>query len=248
MNVTIEYNNNKYVLEEPTLDLWSKLVSVRDIEDNDDFSVRIISLVTGLEVEEIRKASWSTIYNASEALVDYLLKLDNRFYDTFEFQGVTYKFINLEQMSFGEFIDIDTFLTKDENYRKLNIHEYMAMLYRPLVDGVIEEYDVIKMKKRAELFKGLPVKYLNGAVFFFRTLEKILHHATTSYSYRLRLKVQKKLRLLVNSGGGIQRLVVLLETMLLKLKMSLNYLWSYVSITYRTLWTTIKNNKKKLKN
>jgi hypothetical protein len=247
MNIKIEYNGKDYVVEEPTLELWSKLVSIKDLEDDDDFSIRIISIVTGLTEEEIRKAPWDTIYNASETLVNYLLNLDNIFHDTFELQGVTYKFIDLENMSFGEFIDIDTFLSKDENYRKLNIHEYMALLYRPVVNGVIEEYDVEKMKTRAELFKSLPVKYLNGAVFFFRTLEKVLLHATTSYSYRLRLKLMKKLRPLVSSGGGIQRLVVLLKTTLLKLKKWLSYLWSYVSTTYLTLWTIIKNNKKNLK-
>ena len=142
--------------------------------------------------------------------------------------------------------------SKDENYRKMNVHELMAMLYRPLIDNKLEEYDVEKMKKRAELFKKLPVKYFNGAVFFFRTLEKVLHRATTNYFYRLRLKIRNRMKLMLshleNFGAGIQRLVVLLKTMLLRLKKSSSYLLSYVLITYRILMTIIKNRIKNLKN
>ena len=127
MQVTIEYNGQKYEVEEPTLELWSKLVSIKDLEDTEDFSIRILEAVTGLDYDEIRKASWDTIYNASSALTEYILNLDNRFYDTFDFQGVTYKFINLNTMTFGEFIDIDTYFSKDENYRKMNVQELSSI-------------------------------------------------------------------------------------------------------------------------
>lgn len=202
----IEYDGKVYEIGEPTLTLWNKLSVLKDLQEEDDYSVSIISIATGLPAEDIRKADWYSIYTASHTLTEYLLEQSNKFYNEFEFQGTTYRFIDLKNMTFGEFVDIDEFLRKPLTHRQSNLHFLMALFYREVVDDKLVEYDASKLDGRADLFKELPAKYLNGALRFFLTLENILHASTPSFSWTTRMKIWiLKQRLMVSMvfGAGI---------------------------------------------
>ncbi len=175
-SILIEYNGKDYKISEPTINLWNKLNLLKDLYDSEqEYLILVISLMTGLDRENILKASWSSIQDAGEYLTDYLLKQTNDFYNEFEFQGTKYRFIDLKNITFGEFIDLDSYLQQPPSKRMSELHTLMAFLYREVgSDGKIEPYDGSKVEPRAELFKFLPVKYLNGAMRFFLTLEVLL--------------------------------------------------------------------------
>lgn len=205
--IFIEYNNKEYEITKPTLRMWSKLQLYQQIEDEKQFMVSLISIATGLTEAEIREADWQSILTASQFLSTFFLDYEEKFYPEFEFKGVKYKFIDLNSLSFGEFIDIDDFLSKDESYRRGNMNMLMALLYREVDEnGVITKYNSGKVKERAQLFLDLELKYLQGALLFFLILETTLQGHTPSYfrltAHKMWLKVK---RVFHNIGDGMGR-------------------------------------------
>lgn len=172
---TITYNGKDYEVKEPTIETWAKLMAIKDWSDENEFSISLIAALSGLSEEDIKKASWDDIVEASQILTEYMLQDGKRFYKEFVIDEQIYRFIDLSNLSFGEFVDIDSFLQKPEHEKKAEMHLLMAMFYREVgPDGKILEYDAGKLESRAEKFKKLPVKYVNGASTFFLRLEKIL--------------------------------------------------------------------------
>ena len=208
----IKYNGKNYEVKEPTIDVWGKLASLQDWTDENEFSVLLISEVTGLSKEEILMSDWKDILLASQNLSNYLLNQGKEFYNEFEFGGQKYKFVDLPNLSFGEFVDIDSYLTKPLVERRRELHFLAAMLYREVdEDGNIKKYNGNDLPGRAEKFKKLPIKYLNGASSFFLLIEKI-SRGSIQISLRTRMKMRMKviwtlvkLIALTSIGAGLIR-------------------------------------------
>jgi hypothetical protein len=98
-----------------------------------------------------------------------------KFKDRFEIDGVHYGFFpTWKELSFAEFVDMDTISTKKPDELLSMLHILAAIMYRPIIeekshhDFQIEKYDVEKMKVRSEIFKHkLDISYVLGAQFFF---------------------------------------------------------------------------------
>lgn len=194
----IEYDGKEYVIEEPTVELWNKLNLLKDLYEGNEFSLMLISVATGLPIEDIRKADWESVYETSHYLADYFLTHSEKFYKDFEFNGVKYGFIDLENLTFGEFIDIDEFLNRPEVKRNTELNYLLALLYREIgEDGKVVPYDATKVKDRSDLFRQLPIKYISAWRFFFH-LENILRESTRSFlhkmMYQLKWKMKRHLR------------------------------------------------------
>lgn len=208
----IKYNGKNYEVKEPTIDVWGKLASLQDWTEENEFSVLLISEVTGLSKEEILMSDWKEILVASQNLSNYLLNQGKEFYNEFEFEGQKYKFVDLPNLSFGEFVDIDSYLIKPLVERRRELHFLAAMLYREVdEDGKIKKYNGNDLPGRAEKFKRLPIKYLNGASSFFLLIEKI-SRGNIQISLRTRFKMRMKviwtlakLIVLTSIGAGLIR-------------------------------------------
>ena len=194
----IVYDGKEYEVGEPTVELWNKLNLLKDLYEEKEFSLMLISIATGLSVSDIRDSEWQSVYETSNYLADYFLKHSEKFYKDFEFKGVKYGFIDLENLTFGEFVDIDEFLNRPEVKRNTELNLLLALLYREVGDdGKVLPYDATKVKERSDLFRQLPIKYISAWRFFFH-LENILRASTRSYLhkmiYRLKWKVKSHLR------------------------------------------------------
>jgi hypothetical protein len=175
----IEFDNKEYEVPEPTIELWNRLNTLKELQSEEEFTLSIISLSTGLTLEQVREADYFMAWETANYLTDYFLKEGEKFYPTFEFRGVNYKFIDLENLTFGEFIDIDTHLSQPAHKRQSELNLLMALLYREVDDdGKVVKYDGSKVKERAELFRHLPIKYLRGSLNFFFSFRK---HITRKY-------------------------------------------------------------------
>jgi hypothetical protein len=119
----------------------------------------------------------------SKSLSNYILQDSKKFHKEFDFEGEKYRFIDLPNLTFGEFIDIDTFLSRPTNERLKDTNLLMAMFYRELDEnGKLSTYDSSKLEKRAEKFKKLPIKYVNGSSTFFLLIEKMLQQNSLTSS------------------------------------------------------------------
>ena len=208
--ISITYNDKEYKVEEPSLEMWIRLSAWKDILEEQDFVLRLISEATGLNEDEIKKADWYDIMMVGSILTEYLTQQSEDFHNEFEFAGNKYRFIDLPNLTFGEFIDIDTVLSREEHERKMSLNVLMAMLYREVgKDGKLIEYDSAKVQERAELFKKLPVKYLHGAMSFFLRLEKILQKPSLKFLVIMKwIQMKKKIGKLTKKvsqsiGGGL---------------------------------------------
>lgn len=225
----VSYNGKDYEVKEPTISTWSKLQALKDFTDMTDWSIEVIAMSTGLTVEQIKDGRWADIMLVATNITNYFLSQGNKFHKEFEFKGVKYGFIDLNNLTFGEFIDLDTYLSKPPVQRQKELHIQMALLYREIgEDGKLVKYDGSKVGERAELFKDLPIIYVQGALSFFFHLERVLHRNIPSYLWKLlKVKTMMKIRTIVNIfisfGGGILRLWNWLKKTLQKLKEFLFY-------------------------
>jgi hypothetical protein len=222
---SIVYKGKKYDVIEPTIEMWGNLMGLQDWLDEKDFSLELISQMTGLSKEEISKSDWDSVITTSQNLSNYLLSESKKFYNEFEFDEIKYRFIDLTNLTFGEFIDVDSFLSKTAEERKKEMNLLMAMLYREVDENnKLTEYDSNKIQVRAERFKKLPVKYVNGASSFFLRIEKILQgNIRPSLWSQVRMKMKMglmlgKLIVSLNIGVGLARLYNWRTRILTKLK------------------------------
>ena len=188
--IIIELDGQDYEVKNPTIQNWAMLNLLKDLEEDEDFTLSLVSLSTGIDEDLLRQANFLKVRQAADFLTQYFLEIGDRFYNEFEFKGKEYKFLDLNNMSFGQFVDIDTFLQKDESFKKSNMNELMAMLYMEKDETT---YSVDKVNERKELFKELEVKYLQGALRFFFLLRKRLQENTPFY-LKIKWKMKKVLK------------------------------------------------------
>ena len=205
--IIIELDGKDYEVKNPTIHKWAMLNLMKDLEQDEDFTLTLVSLSTGIEEDLLRQANFLQVKKAADFLTQYFIEMGEKFYPFIDFKGKRYKFLDLNNMSFGHFVDIDTFLQKDESYKKSNMNELMAMLY---MDEGETTYSVEGVRERTELFKELEVKYLQGSLRFFFLLRKRLRE-NTPYYLKIKWKVKKmlnRLRPFRRFGAGMERLYI----------------------------------------
>jgi hypothetical protein len=234
MEITI--NNKEYKL--PThlnIDTYVKLFNVKDLFEDDYFEIKLINIITGEKNENILKLTHKKIKEASNHILNILPSTNFIFVDHFKIGDVEYGFIpEYKNMSFGEFADLDTLLTKKPEEIMKNLHIIAAIMFRPIISKKskhnykIEEYDSKTVDERSELFKKeLDVSYVLGGKFFFSKFVKESYQATPlSLIQRIKKKIKsmkvmyrvwKEYRSKKRSGGS-QSSIELLEMILRNMK------------------------------
>jgi hypothetical protein len=133
------------------------------------------------------------VVKISNEISTFLTQDGDKFYNEFSFNNKNYRFLDLPNLTFGEFIDIDTYLTKEEHEKKKEMPLLMAMLYRELDEnGNYKPYNSKELQVKAEEFKKLPVRYVRGSTNFFFHLGKTLS-GNFQASFWDRLKLMAKM-------------------------------------------------------
>jgi hypothetical protein len=207
--MTFKYKNKQYELGEPTVEMWSKLVLLQEWTDEREFSTELLAFSTGLTPEEIENSDYEEVIRVSQEISQFLLQEGDKFHHEIDFEGKKYRFLDLANLTFGEFIDIDTYLAKEPHEKKKEMSLLMAMLYRELDEnGNYKPYNSKELQVKAEQFKKLPVRYVKGASNFFFRLERTLQgNFKVSFLRRMKLTTKMiwvfvKLIPLISSGVG----------------------------------------------
>ena len=158
-----------------TIGHYVKMYKLKDLFSDDYYAAKLVNLFTGAPVEDLLQTDFEKVnYLASEILK--LIPTERpTFQDRFDLDGISYGFFpKWEDLSFAEYVDMDTISTKKEDEVLDMLHILCAIMYRPIIsershhDFEIEKYDVKNMQKRAELFKNkLDVGVILSAQFFF---------------------------------------------------------------------------------
>ena len=167
----IEYEVPEYI----SIENYSKIYKVKDLFTDEYFAAKIINIICGVPIDKIINSDYEQVnYIASQILIK--IPFDKpKFIDRFELDGVHYGFFpNWRELTFAEFVDLDTISTKRPDELLDLLHILAAVMYRPIVSQesehkyTIEKYNVETMKVRSEIFKKkLDIKYVLGAQFFF---------------------------------------------------------------------------------
>lgn len=214
----ITYKDKKIEVKEPTIKVWKLIYSTKDITDEYEMSLNLISASTGLTLEELKEVEYGDVLDTSQFLIEYYNTLNTKFSETFTFKDKKYRFLDLPTISFGNYVDIDTYLSKNELDKIQGLNKYMSMLY---VGEGDDPNDLKLRKEREEIFNELPIKYYLGAHSFFLSLSQTSVSGMRDYLIVGILMILRKLKrnkALIRFGVGTQRLVNWLKTILLKLK------------------------------
>jgi len=228
--------SQKFTLEVPqelsaiTLQQYQKYLKVmegnEDAVDTEFINLKVLEIFCGVTMKEAYKlplAEFSFIINHIVNIFkeDTPLQRDFTLTDP-KGDSVTFGFIpKLDDISLGEFIDLDNYIGDWQQ-----IHKAMAVLYRPITFRkgdlyLIEDYE--GSDKYAEVMKDAPVNVALGAIVFFYRLGNVL----SSYlldSLTQKLKMDKQLiKDLEQNGDGINQYTQSLEEMSRNLKRLQNY-------------------------
>jgi hypothetical protein len=177
MKVEINVPEN---LAEVKLEQYQKYVKlVTDNEVSDFVNQKTLEIFCNLPLTDIVKINYSSV----DEILKHLNGLFSKKYflkPTFELYGKEFGFIpNLEEITFGEYIDLDTYLKDASTW-----HKAMAVLYRPVkkkIKGMylIEDYN--GSITYSEVMKDAPLDVMLGALVFFCSLSSELLSATMDY-------------------------------------------------------------------
>ena len=136
----------------------------------------------------------------------------------FKMNGRTYGFIpKLEDMSFGEYIDLDTYIGDSDN-----LHRAMAVLYRPIKQKYEDKYLIEDYTgEESDIMKSMPMDAVLSSILFFYHLGMDLSQAMMSYLEEEEMDIVQQ-QILGENGDGINHFSASLKEILGDLKISLN--------------------------
>ena len=207
-------------LSEITLRKYQKFVKL-NVEDVDErfLQVKMIEIFCEVSHENVLKIKFSDADRVTAILGEMFTQKPD-LVTRFNLNGVEYGFIpDLDEMSFGEYIDLDTYLGDWEN-----IHTAMNVLYRPIKSKkgnryTIEKYDV----NTKDQLLDMPLDAVISSVFFFYHLGKDLSIVMNRYLEKEYSKIpsQQQEDLILN-GDGIKQFSHSLKGILEDLNISLS--------------------------
>ena len=158
-----------------TIGHYVKMYKLKDLFSDDYYAAKLVNLFTDAPVEDLLQTDFEKVNYLATEILQLIPQEKPKFVDRFELDGISYGFFpKWEELSFAEFVDMDTISSKKEDELLDFLHILCSIMYRPIVnershhDFDIEKYDIKSMKIRSELFKSkLDVKYILGAQFFF---------------------------------------------------------------------------------
>ena len=187
----------------------------KDNTDEEFLHQKMVQTFCGIDLKEVAEIRYKEVIEITESLGKMFDIKNHKFINRFKMGGVEFGFIpNLDDMTFGEYTDLDTYINDWEQ-----MHKAMAVLYRPIKkNGLNGTYDIEKYNGSitySDVMKHAPLDVVFGANVFFYTLGNELLKSTMTY-----LENSKEMKDILqqhnseNGGAGIvQSMLLLKETL-----------------------------------
>ena len=206
-------------LSEITLEQYQKFLKIQNDNDDETFlAIKMIEIFCGIRGDTIMKMKASSIRDITAILTE-MFNQKPPLVKEFTMKGKEYGFIpKLEDMSFGEYVDLDTYMGDIEN-----IHKAMSVLYRPITikqndKYLIEDYE----GEDNEIMKDMPMDAVLSSIIFFYNLGMDLSKAMLNSLQQEENKDLVQQLTLEKNGDGINHFSDSLREILDGLKISLN--------------------------
>lgn len=163
--------------EDCTLGNLQRLLAYQDLDEGSK-AINTVNLFSDIPKKMIKKLSIQDIAQVLSYINQLESEKDTGHTATFTLNGKRYGFIpSLEDISLGEFADIETFIKQGV---EKNLPNIMSVLFRPITEESkgnykIEVYDGESQKERAKEFLEMSaVQVQNSMVFFCNFVNKLL--------------------------------------------------------------------------
>jgi hypothetical protein len=202
-------------LSEINLLQYQKFLSIaKDNEDAEFLQQKMVQIFCGIDLKQVTQIKYKDVVEITTTISN-MFNVKHSFIKRFKLGGIEFGFIpNLDEMTFGEYSDLDTYITDWDN-----MHKAMAVLYRPITkNGLNNTYDIEEYKGSStysDVMKHIPLDICFGANVFFYSLGNDLLKATIAYLENNK-EIQNILQnptLELNGVGIVQSMLLLKETL-----------------------------------
>ena len=203
VNITIPSS----MAEIPLLNYQRFLKMQSESNDQEFIAHKMIEIFCGIDLKDIAKIKLTDLND----LIEHFNKIFNvpaKFYHRFKLKDMEFGFItNLEDITWGEYIDLEHHLNSWDDY-----HKAMAVMYRPIVKTHKDKYEIAPYTAQEEfhdLMKYMPMEIAISSRVFFYDLGNALLNSTLSYLEREIKKIgtsrtSRRGGNSTNNGDGIQ--------------------------------------------
>jgi hypothetical protein len=198
MKLTI---NIPETLNEVTLKQYQKWLKIAEGKELDSFlQQKMVEIFCNIPLKQVLQIKASDINNICEELTK-LFNNEPKFIDRFTLNNKEFGFIpKLDDISFGEYVDLDTYLADWEL-----MHKAVGVLYRPITykkkqQYLIEDYESSDKYDMSETTLDI----VFGSIVFFYSLRNELQKTILSYlATQQEIELPQHLRDSLQSGAGI---------------------------------------------
>ena len=180
---------------------YQKFLSIaKDNEESEFLQQKMVQLFCGIDLKDVASIRYKDVAEIT-ANINNLFTKENQFIQRFKMGGVEFGFIpNLDDMSTGEYMDLDTYITDWDT-----MHNAMAVLYRPITNKLGNKYQIEEYKGSvtyADVMRHAPLDVVLGAMVFFYNLGNDLLNAMKDYSQKILKRQAKSKATSIRSGVG----------------------------------------------
>lgn len=195
-------------LSEIPLSRYQEFVAMKEKSNDEELIAnKMIQIFCGLKLGEVAKIKVKDLNGLIKHFTEVFSERP-QLVRQFKIKDIEFGFIsNLEEISFGEYVDIEHHLQNWSTY-----HKAMAVMFRPIKEKYKDKYSIIDYEPNEdmqELMKFAPLDVAISASFFLQSLLSELLKATLHYLKNELTKTKdltnfRKEFSLANNGVGIQ--------------------------------------------
>jgi hypothetical protein len=201
-------------LSEITLDQYQRFVRLDG--DEEFLSHKMLEIFCGVPLAKLPNVKFKSLAGVVNRL-NGMFGTKPSLKQEFNLGGQTFGFIpSIEDISFGEYVDLDNYMADT-----LNLHNTMAVLYRPITQRAGKRYDIEpyeSAEKYSDLMKQAPMDVVLGATLFFYRLGNDLLTATMNSLEKQKMSTPQSHNS-EGSGDGTPLSTTLLKEMSQSLRM-----------------------------
>ena len=205
-------------LSEITLGQYQKYLKIQSQNEDENFlAMKMIEIFCGLRGDTILAMKAKSIKEITTILTN-MFNEKPPLVREFRIGKINYGFIpKLEDMSFGEYVDLDTYIGDMEN-----LHKAMGVLYRPIKQKYEDKYLIEDYKgEDTDIMKSMPMDAVLSSIIFFYHLGMELSQAMMNSLQEEEIALLQQ-QISEENGDGINHFSDSLKEILQDLKISLN--------------------------
>ena len=205
-------------LSEIPLSRYQEFVAMKEKSNDEELIAnKMIQIFCGLQLGEVAKIKLKDLNGLIKHFTEVFSEKP-QLIRNFKIKNIEFGFIpNLENISFGEYVDLEHHLKDWSTY-----HKAMAVMFRPIKEKHKDKYSIIDYEPNEDmqdLMKFAPLDVAISASVFFWSLGSELLQATLTYLKNELMKSKdltsfRKEFSLANDGVGIHQYMDSLETTL----------------------------------